>query len=123
MFYQRLQLGVNAQDVTDNPGAGHLMQVAKGLHAESLGLEAFVEAIEKIQKLRVLEFVLVMGRAAVTFHALFLKAKMVFGVLLKKIHQTGGKLDFLRRRSSRLQDGFQLIDIENQHFVLTINAF
>ena len=66
-------------------------------------------------------FVLRVGRAPVTLHALLLKLEMGDGIGLQKINQMNQKLTLFARRIGASQHALQMIEVVDQHPVLLIN--
>ena len=122
-FDEGFQLRVCPQDMAGNPGARHAVQVFEGFQTVTMFFEFGMKAVEEFNERGVLPLVLHVRRTTMAFHTLFLESEMGLGVLLQKVHEADGKTDLLRRRGSVPEHILQLIDVENQHFVLVINGF
>ena len=109
--------------MTGNPGARHAVQIFEGFQTVTVLFEFGMKAVEEFDERGVLPLVLHVRRTTMAFHTLFLESEMGLGVLLQKVHEADGKTDLLRRRGSVPEHILQLIDVENQHFVLVINGF
>lgn len=103
-----------------NPQTGGFVQGTKHVRPEALFFAALLELAEQGYELRVGAFILRVGRAAVTLHAIFFKLEMRLGVGFQKIYQVEQEFAFLPGGIGFGQHSLQMVDVIDQHPMLLI---
>jgi hypothetical protein len=109
------------QDVLLNPVTAVIMEFPQYFRPAAVRVEAQLEPVEKLQKIVVGLFIIVLCRTTVTFHAALLLREMHGDVILHETHELKAKFHILPAGIGDAGQALQLVDVINQRLVLGIN--